>query len=146
MAGNFELPQRVPEEQIADLVLRNWPTCFNRRAMLEALSRSLGEVRSTHVCKRRPNASPTRLLKRDVDKADGADGDLFRLTLSMSAPDKKCVLGRAFAAEACSWEARRCVRDCQRAPAYPIILGVVGTLITSLDVFLAAKFQPFFVG
>ncbi len=148
MAGNFQLPQRVKKEQIADLCTQLADLLNNGVPMLEALS---------ILCDVTINPRLKTAVKRIHDAiAEGATLDqamanepaiFSELTLSMVRAGQE----GAFLEESLHrTSVFLCKQDEMRskivsALAYPIILGVVGTLITSLMmVFLVPKFQPFF--
>lgn len=148
MAGNFELPQRVKKEQIADLCTQLADLLTNGVPMLEALS-ILGDVtinpKLQDAAKRIHDAVAEGAT---LDQAMAAEPAIFsELTLSMVRAGQE----GAFLEESLHrTSVFLCKQDEMRskivgALAYPIILGVVGTLITSLMmVFLVPKFQPFF--
>jgi len=148
MGGNFQLPQRVKKEQIADLCTQLADLLNNGVPMLEALS----ILRDVTINPRLQNA-----VKRihdavaegaTLDQAMASEPAIFsELTLSMVRAGQE----GAFLEESLHRTSLfLCKQDEMRskivsALAYPIILGVVGTLITSLMmVFLVPKFQPFF--
>jgi|SRR6056297_225437 len=148
MAANFELPQRVKKEQIADLCTQLADLLTNGVPMLEALS-ILGDVtinpKLQDAAKRIHDAVAEGAT---LDQAMAAEPAIFsELTLSMVRAGQE----GAFLEESLHrTSVFLCKQDEMRskivgALAYPIILGVVGTLITSLMmVFLVPKFQPFF--
>jgi len=148
MGGNFQLPQRVKKEQIADLCTQLADLLNNGVPMLEALS---------ILCDVTINPRLQTAVKRihdavaegaTLDQAMASEPAIFsELTLSMVRAGQE----GAFLEDSLQrTSVFLCKQDEMRskivsALAYPIILGVVGTLITSLMmVFLVPKFQPFF--
>lgn len=148
MAGNFELPQRVKKEQIADLCTQLADLLTNGVPMLEALS-ILSEVTiNPRLQKSAKRIHDAVAEGATLDQAMASEPKIFsELTLSMVRAGQE----GAFLEESLHrTSVFLCKQDEMRskivsALAYPIILGVVGTLITSLMmVFLVPKFQPFF--
>lgn len=144
----LQLPQPIKKEQVADLCTQLADLLNNGVPMLEALS-ILGEV-SVHP---RLQAAMGRIHDAvaegaNLDEAMAAEPAVFsELTLSMVRAGQE----GAFLEEALHRTSNFLRKqDEMRAKivgalTYPIILGVVGTLITSLMiVFLVPKFQPFF--
>ncbi|TWU46012.1 Type II secretion system protein F [Novipirellula aureliae] len=146
--AGFELPQRIKKEQIADLCTQLADLLNNGVPMLESLS-ILADV-TIHP---RLQAAMRRIHDSvaegsTLDQAMAAEPAIFsELTLSMVRAGQE----GAFLEESLQ---RTSVflnkQDEMRAKiigalTYPLILGFVGTLITSLMmVFLVPKFQPFF--
>ncbi|TWT80836.1 Type II secretion system protein F [Planctomycetes bacterium CA13] len=147
-ASNLQLPQRIKKEQIADLCTQLADLLNNGVPMLEALS-----ILSDVTINPRLQAATRRVHDAvsegaTLDQAMAAEPAIFsELTLSMVRAGQE----GAFLEESLHrTSVFLCKQDEMRskivsALAYPIILGVVGTLITSLMmVFLVPKFQPFF--
>lgn len=145
---NLQLPSRVKKEQIADLCTQLADLLNNGVPMLESLS-ILAEV-SVHP---RLQTAMRRIHDAvaegaNLDEAMAAESKIFsELTISMIRAGQE----GAFLEEALQRTANFLRKqDEMRAKivgalTYPLILGVVGTVITSLMiVFLVPKFQPFF--
>ena len=138
----------VKKEQVADLCTQLADLLNNGVPMLEALS-ILGDV-SVHPKLKEATARIHDAVAegKNLDQAMAAEPGIFsELTLSMiRAGQEGAFLEEAL--QRTSTFLRK--QDEMRAKivgalTYPIILGVVGTLITALMiVFLVPKFQPFF--
>lgn len=138
----------VKKEQVADLCTQLADLLINGVPMLEALS-ILGDV-SVHPKLKEATARIHDAVAEgaNLDQAMAAEPGIFsELTLSMiRAGQEGAFLEEAL--QRTSTFLRK--QDEMRAKiigalTYPIILGVVGTLITALMiVFLVPKFQPFF--
>ncbi|TWU38477.1 type II secretion system F family protein [Novipirellula artificiosorum] len=147
-AGSLQLPQRIKKEQIADLCTQLADLLNNGVPMLEALS-ILGDVTIHPRLKTAMGRIHDAVAEgATLDQAMSAEPAIFsELTLSMVRAGQE----GAFLEESLQrTSVFLCKQDEMRskiigALAYPIVLGVVGTLITSLMmVFLVPKFQPFF--
>jgi len=146
--GGFELPQRIKKEQIADLCTQLADLLNNGVPMLESLS-ILADV-TIHP---RLKAAMGRIHDAvaegaTLDQAMAAEPAIFsELTLSMvRAGQEGAFLEESLQRTSVFLNKQDEMRSkIIGALTYPIILGVVGTLITSLMmVFLVPKFQPFF--
>jgi len=138
----------VKKEQIADFCVQLADLLTNGVPMLEALS-ILGEV-SVHP---RLKAAAGRIHDAvaegtNLDQAMAAEPGIFtELTLSMvRAGQEGAFLEEALQRTAIFLRKQDEMRSkIVGALTYPLILGIVGTLITALMiVFMVPKFQPFF--
>jgi len=148
--GRFDLATIAPvkKEQIADFCVQLADLLTNGVPMLEALS-ILGEV-SVHP---RLKAAAGRIHDAvaegaNLDQAMAAEPGIFtELTLSMvRAGQEGAFLEEALQRTAIFLRKQDEMRSkIVGALTYPLILGIVGTLITALMiVFMVPKFQPFF--
>ncbi|RPH80208.1 MAG: type II secretion system F family protein [Planctomycetaceae bacterium] len=148
--GRFDLATLAPvkKEQIADFCVQLADLLTNGVPMLEALS-ILGEV-SVHP---RLKAAAGRIHDAvaegtNLDQAMAAEPGIFtELTLSMvRAGQEGAFLEEALQRTAIFLRKQDEMRSkIVGALTYPLILGIVGTLITALMiVFMVPKFQPFF--
>lgn len=148
--GRFDLATIAPvkKEQIADFCVQLSDLLTNGVPMLEALS-ILGEV-SVHP---RLKAAAGRIHDAvaegaNLDQAMAAEPGIFtELTLSMvRAGQEGAFLEEALQRTAIFLRKQDEMRSkIVGALTYPLILGIVGTLITALMiVFMVPKFQPFF--
>ncbi len=148
--GNLQvqLPSRVTKEQIADLCTQLADLLNNGVPMLESLS-IIADV-SVH-----PKLQSAMQRVHDavaegttLDQAMAAESSIFsELTISMvRAGQEGAFLEDALQRTAIFLRKQDEMRaKIVGALTYPLILGFVGTLITSLMiVFLVPKFQPFF--
>lgn len=148
--GRFDLATIAPvkKEQIADFCVQLSDLLNNGVPMLEALS-ILGEV-SVHP---RLKSAAGRIHDAvaegaNLDQAMAAEPGIFtELTLSMvRAGQEGAFLEEALQRTAIFLRKQDEMRSkIVGALTYPLILGIVGTLITALMiVFMVPKFQPFF--
>lgn len=146
--GGLQLPQRIKKEQIADLCTQLADLLTNGVPMLEALS-----ILSDVTIHPRLQAAAKRIHDAvaegaTLDQAMATEPAIFsELTLSMvRAGQEGAFLEESLQRTSMFLRKQDEMRSkIVGALAYPIILGVVGTLITALMmVFLVPKFQPFF--
>lgn len=146
--ASLQFPSRIKKEQVADLCTQLADLLNNGVPMLEAIS-ILGEVSIHPRLKEAMGRIHDAVAEgANLDEAMAAEPAVFsELTISMVRAGQE----GAFLEEALQRTANFLRKqDEMRAKivgalTYPIILGVVGTLITSLMiVFLVPKFQPFF--
>ncbi len=147
-AAGLQFPARIKKEQVADLCTQLADLLTNGVPMLEALQ-ILGEV-TVHP---RLQAAMKRVHDMvaegsTLDQAMAREPAIFsELTLSMvRAGQEGAFLEEALQRTSTFLRKQDEMRSkIIGALTYPMILGVVGTLITSLMiVFLVPKFQPFF--
>ncbi|XZE55555.1 type II secretion system F family protein [Planctomycetaceae bacterium SH139] len=147
-AAGLQFPARIKKEQVADLCTQLADLLTNGVPMLEALH-ILGEV-TVHP---RLQAAMKRVHDMvaegaTLDQAMAREPAIFsELTLSMvRAGQEGAFLEEALQRTSTFLRKQDEMRSkIIGALTYPMILGVVGTLITSLMiVFLVPKFQPFF--
>lgn len=145
---NISLPVRVKKEQIADFCTQLADLLTNGVPMLESL-KILGDAMDN------PRLQETTLRIHEavsqgqsLDEAMSCESSIFsELTLSMvRAGQEGAFLEEALQRTAMFLRKQDEMRGkIVGALTYPVILGVVGTIITSLMiVFLVPKFQPFF--
>ena len=148
MSAGIQLPQRVTKEQVADLCTQLADLLNNGVPMLESLQ-ILEDVTINPKLKETTTRIQSAVAEgATLDQAMAAESSVFsELTISMiRAGQEGAFLEDAL--QRTSVFLRK--QDEMRAKivgalTYPVILGVVGTLITSLMiVFLVPKFQPFF--
>lgn len=143
-----ELPSRVTKEQIADLCTQLADLLNNGVPMLESLS-IIADV-SVHPKLRSAMQRVHDAVAEGatLDQAMAAESSIFsELTISMvRAGQEGAFLEDALQRTALFLRKQDEMRaKIVGALTYPLILGFVGTLITSLMiVFLVPKFQPFF--
>ncbi len=144
----LQLPARITKEQVADLCTQLADLLNNGVPMLESLS-ILGDVTINPRLKETTGRVQNAVAEgATLDQAMSAEPAVFsELTLSMiRAGQEGAFLEEALQRTATFLRKQDEMRaKIVGALTYPIILGGVGTLITSLMiVFLVPKFQPFF--
>jgi type II secretory pathway component PulF len=144
----FSLPVRVSKEQTADFCAQLADLLSNGVAMLESL-RILSEATENAKLKEITMRIHDAVAQGDsLDIAMSKESAMFsELTLSMvRAGQEGAFLEEALQRTALFLRKQDEMRSkIVGALTYPIILGIVGTIITSLMiVFLVPKFQPFF--
>lgn len=146
--GNISLPVRVKKEQVADFCTQLGDLLSNGVPMLESLKILEGATENPRLQETIRRIHDAISQGDSLDEAMARESSIFsELTLSMvRAGQEGTFLEDAL--QRTSLFLRK--QDEMRAKivgalTYPIILGIVGTVITSLMVvFLVPKFQPFF--
>ena len=146
--SNISLPVRVTKEQTADFCGQLGDLLSNGVAMLESL-RILADATENPKLKVIVMRIHDAVSQGDsLDVAMGRESAMFsELTLSMvRAGQEGAFLEEALQRTAMFLRKQDEMRSkIVGALAYPMILGIVGTIITSaMVVFLVPKFQPFF--
>jgi len=146
--SSISLPVRVTKEQTADFCGQLADLLSNGVAMLESL-RILAEATENPRLKLISMRIHDAVAQGDsLDVAMGKESAMFtELTLSMvRAGQEGAFLEEALQRTAMFLRKQDEMRSkIVGALAYPIILGIVGSIITSaMVVFLVPKFQPFF--
>ncbi len=146
--SSISLPVRVTKEQTADFCGQLADLLSNGVAMLESL-RILADATENQKLKAIAMRIHDAVAQGDsLDLAMGRESSMFsELTLSMvRAGQEGAFLEEALQRTAMFLRKQDEMRSkIVGALAYPMILGIVGTIITSaMVVFLVPKFQPFF--